>query len=113
MWANMSKDSINRVSRVHPTEEHNAICQVMDAQALLTRIRQSHQGAGALIQALNWEASSMTSYLTHQEPHKEISDYKHRFDASVRAMTVVNHPGIPNGELQAAHFLSTLCKRKI
>ena len=55
MWANMSEDSINRVSRVHPAQDHNVVCQTMDAQALLQRIRISHQGAGALIPALNWD----------------------------------------------------------
>ena len=105
MWANMSEDSINRVSRVHPVEEHHAVCRDMNAQQLLHRIRVSHQGAGALIPALNWDAASTTFYSIHQEPGEDIVDFKARFDASCRTMQVVGHPQIPNDAMFAVRFL--------
>jgi hypothetical protein len=86
MWGNMSEDSINRVARVHPVGDHDTICQAMDAQALLLRIRTSHQGAGARIPALNWDAASVTFYSIQQEANEEVTVFKQRFDASVRSM---------------------------
>jgi hypothetical protein len=58
----------------------------MDAQALLLRIRTSHQGAGARIPALNWDAASVTFYSIQQEANEEVTVFKQRFDASVRSM---------------------------
>ena len=112
MWANMSEDSINRVSRVHPVEHHQLILGAMDAQALLQRIRASHQGAGATIPALNWDAASTTFYTLQQEAGEELSDFKQRFDAAIRAMEVVAHPNIPIQAMMAVRLLNSLDKRK-
>ncbi len=112
MWANMSEDSLNRVARVHPVDQHILICTQMDAQALLARIRIAHQGAGATIPSLNWDAASTTFYSVTQGPTEEITEYKQRFDAALRTMDVKGHPGIPNQVLQAARFLNGLERRK-
>ena len=45
MYGNMSEDSINRASRIHPIDQWNLVLGAMDAQALLQRVRASHQGA--------------------------------------------------------------------
>ncbi len=53
IWDNLSEDSINRASRSLPIEDWLQIVTSMNAQALLVRVRASHQGAGASIPALN------------------------------------------------------------
>ena len=108
MWANLSEDSINRVSRVHPVDQFVMICTQMDAQALLLRIRQAHQGAGATIPVINWHAASMSFYSLQQETNEDISVFKARFDASLRTMEALAHPGIPNQALVPAQFLGAL-----